>query len=98
MVSDFAYLIPFSNKFPLKLPKDIHQGFTLVVVIFTLRVFSAAMNMKKKIEIHFFHETVPVTYEPAVPVAVLNTALLYIKTRIFRSKNGTNLIKYKYKD
>ena len=46
----------------------------------------------------FFHETVAVTYDPAVPVAVLNTALLCIKTRIFHSQNRKILIKYKYKD
>ena len=46
----------------------------------------------------YFHEAVPVTYEPTIPVAVLNTALLCIKKRIFDSQNGTILIKYKYKD
>ena len=30
VVSDFAYLLPFSNNFPLKLLKNIHSGFTLV--------------------------------------------------------------------
>ena len=30
VVSDFAYLLPFSNNFPLKFLKNIHSGFTLV--------------------------------------------------------------------
>ena len=38
------------------------------------------------------------TYEPVVPVAVLNTALSCILKRIFRRKNGTILIKNKYMD
>ena len=46
----------------------------------------------------FFLETVPVTYESAVPAAVLNTALLCIKKRIVHSQSWTILIKYKYKD
>ena len=29
VVSDFAYLLPFSNNFPLKYLKNIHSGFTL---------------------------------------------------------------------
>ena len=46
----------------------------------------------------FFSETVVVTYELAVPVAVLNTALLCSLKRIFHRQKGTILIKYKYKD
>ena len=46
----------------------------------------------------FSSETVAVAYEPAVPAAVLNTALLYIKIRIFHRQNRTILIMYKYKD
>ena len=30
VVSDFAYLLPFSNNFPLKFLKNINSGFTLV--------------------------------------------------------------------
>ena len=53
---------------------------------------------KKNFDIPFSHETVPVTYEPVVLVAVLNTPVLCIKKQIFHSQNGTILIKYKYKD
>ena len=58
-------------------------------LIFTFPVFSATMNIRK-----ILTSNVPVTFEPAV----LNTALLCIKIRIFHSQNGTILIKYKYKD
>ena len=30
VVSDFSYLLPFSNNFPLKFSKNMHSGFTLV--------------------------------------------------------------------
>ena len=30
VVSDFAYLLPFSNNFPLKFLKNTHSGFTLI--------------------------------------------------------------------
>ena len=47
------------------------------------------MNIHVRKFLHpFFHETVPVTYEPAVPVAVLNTALLCTKKRYFIAKTG----------
>ena len=68
--------------------------------IFTLPVFSATMNIRKKLTSIFpwrFQETY-VTYEPAAPAAVLITALLCIWKQIFHSQNGTILTKYKYKD
>ena len=48
--------------------------------------FSSTMNIKNWHP--FFHETVSLTYEPVVPVAVLNTALLCIKQGYFIAKPG----------
>ena len=65
------------------LPSDLVNKFEIATTshthrfIFTLPVFSATMNIRQFLH-PFFHETVPVTYEPAVTVAVLNTALLCI--------------------
>ena len=64
--------------------------------IFPLSVFSATMNLRKILTSNL-PSNVPVTYNPAVPMAVLNTALLCIKTRVFHSQTGTILIKYKYR-
>ena len=48
------------------------------------KCFFCCDEHKKNFE--FFYETVPVTYEPAVQVAVLNTALLCIKNGYFIAK------------
>ena len=53
------------------------------IIKFTLPVFSTTMNIRK-----IFHCTVAVTYEPAVPAAVLNAAVLCIKNGYFIVKRG----------
>ena len=77
----------------------LKPSFEKVVNIFTCSV-CCYYEHKKNFDSHSLLKTVVLTYEPAVPTAVLNTALLCIKkTDIsFHRRNGTVLIKYKYMD
>ena len=59
----------------------------LYVNIYTSSVFCCDEH-KKIFDIHFFHEAAYVTYEMAVPAAVLNTALMRIKNGYFLAKTG----------
>ena len=81
----------FCNSFRCIGDMEFYQNY-LLGNIYTSSVFCYYENKKKNCH-PLFHETVPVTYEPAVPVAVLNTDLLCIEKRIFHSQNGTTLIK-----
>ena len=82
-ISAYCYMGTVPDSTPSRIVKTPPH---LNVTIFTFPVFSATMN--RNFLQPFFHETVPVTFEPTAMAAVLNTALSCIKNDYFKAKTG----------
>ena len=90
--SQLCYWKILPNTTPCKV-----EGDTFMIIYLHFRCFLLLWTWEKFWK-PLFSQTVAVTYESVIPAAVLNTALLCVKNEYFIAKNGTLLIKYKYKD